>query len=71
MPVAKIISSKNRRQPKRVGDVDVHSGNARELNGFKHFRVGNELAVPTTLADGTEVFQTPTGKQYKIKKMSS
>lgn len=69
--MAKIISSKTRRQPKQVGDVVVHSGNARELNSFKHFRVGNELARPVTLPNGTKVFETPTGKQFTIKKMSS
>lgn len=69
--MAKIISSKTRRQPKKVGGVNVHSGNAREMGGFKHFRHGNEIARPVTLADGTEVFQTPTGKQFTIKKMSS
>lgn len=55
----------------RVGNVDVHYGNAPQMGGFKHFRAGYELAKPTTLADGREGFVTPTGKTFTIKKMSS
>jgi hypothetical protein len=54
-----------------VGDVNVISGNAGQLNTFKHFRHGHELAVPATLPDGQRVFRTPTGKTFTIKKMSS
>lgn len=69
--MAKIITSKSRRAPVRVGNVDVHYGNAPQMGGFKHFRAGYELAKPTTLADGREGFVTPTGKTFTIKKMSS
>jgi hypothetical protein len=69
--LAKIITSKSRRTPKKVGDVVVHHGNATEMGGFKHFRAGHEIAKPVNTADGDQVFQTPTGKQFKIKKMSS
>lgn len=68
--MAKIITSKSRREPKQMGDVRVLSGNAPQMGGFKHFRVGHEIARPVTLADGTQVYQTPTGKSYVIKKMS-
>lgn len=67
--MAKIISSKTRRQPKKVGDVEVISGNAREMGGFKHFRVGHELARPTTLVDGTEAYVTPNGRKFKVTKI--
>jgi hypothetical protein len=67
--MAKIITSKSRRQPKQMGDVRLMSGNAHEMGGFKHFRVGHEIARPVTLADGTQVFQTPTGRSFTIKKM--
>lgn len=54
-----------------MGDVLVHSGNAPEMGGFKHFRAGNELAKPVYLSDGQRIYQTPTGRQFTIKKMSS
>jgi hypothetical protein len=69
--MARIITSKSRRQPKQMGNVKLHSGNAAEMGGFKHFRAGHEIARPVTLPDGTQVFQTPSGKQFTIKKMSS
>jgi hypothetical protein len=69
--VAKVISSKNRKQPKQMGDVRLMHGNAAEMGGFKHMRIGHELARPTLTADGTKVYQTPTGKQFVIKPMSS
>lgn len=69
--MAKIITSKTRKQPKKLGDVTVHHGNAVEMGGFKHMRMGHEIAKPTTAADGSQVFQTPTGKQFITKKMSS
>jgi len=69
--MAKIITSKSRRAPKQMGNVVLHSGNAAAMGGFKHFRAGHEIARPVILADGTQVFQTPSGKQYTITKMSS
>lgn len=69
--MAKIISSKNRKAPKQVGNVTVHHGNATQMGGFKHFRHGHELAKPGVDSSGEQVFTTPTGKQFKIKKMSS
>lgn len=69
--MARILTSRSRRQVKRVGDVNVISGNAGQLNTFKHFRAGHELAVPATLADGKKVFRTPTGKTFIISRMSS
>lgn len=69
--MAKIITSKSRRAPKQMGNVVLHAGNAAEMGGFKHFRHGNEIARPVILADGTKVYQTPSGKQFIIKKMSS
>lgn len=69
--MGKIISSKSRRQPRQVGDVNVHHGNAADMNGFKHFRAGHEIAKPVKTDDGSEVFETPTGKKFRITKMSS
>jgi hypothetical protein len=69
--LARIITSKTRRAPQRLGNVQVHSGNAAQMGGFKHFRHGNEIARPVYLADGKQVYETPTGKQFTIKKMSS
>jgi hypothetical protein len=54
-----------------VGNVTVHKGNAADMGGFKHMRMGYELARPTVLPDGTQAFTTPTGKTYTLKKMSS
>lgn len=54
-----------------VGNVAVLKGNAAEMGGFNHFRVGHEIARPTTLADGQQAFQTPTGRTFVIKKLSS
>ena len=69
--MAKVITSKSRRVPKQVGDVVVKHGNAAEMGGFKHMRIGHELARPTRTADGTQVYSTPSGKQFTIKPMSS
>lgn len=69
--MAKVLTSKSRREPKRLGDVTVHHGNAAEMGGFKHFRVGHEIARPVTDSGGNQVYKTPTGKTFKIKKMSS
>lgn len=68
--MAKAVTSKSRRQPKKVGDVVVKHGNAAEMGGFGHFRVGNEIARPTRLPDGTQVYSTPSGKTFIKKKMS-
>lgn len=69
--MSKIITSKSRRAPTQMGNVVVKHGNAVQMGGFKHFRAGHELARPVTLPNGTQAFQTPTGKTYKITKMSS
>ena len=69
--MARILTSRSRRQVKRVGNVNVIHGNAANLGGFKHFRAGHELAVPVTLSDGRRVFRTATGKTFTITKMSS
>lgn len=69
--MAKIITSKTRRQPKKVGDVTILHGNAAEMGGFKHFRAGHELARPVKDNDGNQVYETPTGKKFKLTKMSS
>lgn len=69
--MARVITSKSRKPPKQVGDVIVKHGNAGELRDFKHFRVGHELATKSNLADGTQVYRTPSGKTYQIKPMSS
>jgi hypothetical protein len=53
-----------------MGNVQLKHGNAHQMGGFKHMRMGHEIARPVALADGTQVYQTPTGKQYTIKKMS-
>lgn len=67
--MARIVTSKSRRAPKQLGDVNVHYGNAVEMGGFKHFRVGSEIARPSTTADGKQVFTTPSGKQFTLKKI--
>jgi hypothetical protein len=69
--MARVITSKSRKVPKQMGDVVLKHGNAAEMGGFKHFRVGHELARPVLTADGTKVYSTPSGKQYVIKPMSS
>jgi hypothetical protein len=69
--VARIITSRSRRQPKQLGNVTVHHGNASEMGGFDHFRAGHEIARPVTLVNGQKVFMTPNGKQFIIRKLSS
>ena len=69
--MARIVRSKSRREPRKVGQTNVHYGNAPEMGGFKHFTVGHEIARPTTTVDGQQVYSTPTGKQFTIRKMSS
>lgn len=54
-----------------MGKVLLHSGNASEMGGFKHFRAGHEIARPVTLPNGQQVFETPTGRKFLVKKMSS
>lgn len=66
-----IITTKSRRQPKQVGNVNVMHGNAAQYGGFRHFRAGHELAVPATTADGEKIYRTQTGKTFRVKKMSS
>jgi hypothetical protein len=54
-----------------MGNVVSVSGNAPQMNGFKHFRAGHEIARPVILPSGEQVFQTPTGKMFKVTRMSS
>lgn len=54
-----------------MGNVAVLKGNAAEMGGFSHFRVGHELARPVTLPDGQQAFVTPRGRTFIVKKMSS
>jgi hypothetical protein len=54
-----------------MGDVTSVAGNAPQMGGFQHFRVGSEIARPVILTDGTKVFQTPSGKQFRTKRLSS
>ena len=69
--MARILTSRSRRPLRKVGGVNVKSGNAVQYGGFKHFRAGHELATPTYDAQGNPIYRTPTGKTYTIKKMSS
>ena len=69
--MSKIITSKTRRPRTQMGSVTSVSGNAPQMGGFKHFRAGHEIARPVVLPDGTRVFQTPTGKQFTMRRMSS
>jgi hypothetical protein len=61
--------ARGRKQPTKVGNTLVKSGNASKLGGFKHFRVGHELAVPVRGNDGSTVYRTKNGRQFRIKKM--
>ena len=69
--MAKLITSKSRRLVREVHGVQVLHGNAAQLGTFKHFRMGHELAVPTYDTNGQQVFRTPTGKTYTVRKLSS
>jgi hypothetical protein len=69
--MAKIGMSKTRRPRKRVGEVAVAQGNAAEFGGFGHFYAGSDLAVPTRLANGTQVYQTNSGRTFTKKKLSA
>ena len=69
--MARVLTSRSRRPVRRLGGVNVLHGNAVAMGGFKHFRAGHELAIPSTLPDGQKVYRTPTGKTFTIKRMSS
>ena len=68
--MAKVVTSKNRRS-RQVGNVNVHHDSAGDDAGFKRFRTGHELAKPVTTKDGEQIFETPTGKKFRVTKMSS
>lgn len=69
--MGKIISSKSRRPRVQMGDVVSVRGDAPQMGGFQHVRVGHEIARPVVLADGTKVLQTPNGRQFRVKRLSS
>lgn len=67
--MAKTLTSKSRRQPKVVGDVNVHHGNAVEMGGFQHVRAGHEIARPTVLTTGEKALVTPSGRTFRTRKI--